>query len=248
MNGNGKTPNENDAPDCSRIVEPNPDGALRAKAGMIYDRLYAKYGDPTWPVLPALDELVNTVLSQNTNDRNRDIAFANLRRRFPTFEEIRDADPEAVIECIRPAGLANQKGPRIQEILKAISAERGNLDLSFLKEMTPIEARNWLTKFKGVGLKTASIVMVFCLGMPAFPVDTHIYRVSGRLGLRPGKMSVDAAHDHLAGLFDPRVYGPAHVNLILLGRDTCGARKPACGECRLTDLCDAFGSGEFGNP
>ena len=246
MNDNGKTLSKNDAPNHSRIVNPNPDSALRAKAGMIYDRLYAKYGDPIWPILPALDELVNTVLSQNTNDRNRDIAFANLRRRFPTFKEIRDADPEAVIDCIRPAGLANQKGPRIQAILKAISAERGDMDLNFLRGMEPIEARNWLTKFKGVGLKTASIVMVFCLKMPAFPVDTHIYRVSGRLGLRPAKMNVDAAHDYLAGLFDPRVYGPAHVNLILLGRDTCSARKPVCGECLLTDLCDAFIRGEFG--
>lgn len=246
MNDNGNLSIQSDRPDQSRIVEPNPDDALRAKAGIIYDRLYAKYGDPTWPILPALDELVNTVLSQNTNDRNRDLAFANLRRRFPTFEEIRDANPEEVMECIRPAGLANQKGPRIQEILKAISAERGDLNLDFLREMEPMAARNWLTKFKGVGLKTASIVMVFCLQLPAFPVDTHIYRVSGRLGLRPEKMNVDAAHDHLASLFDPRVYGPAHVNLILLGRDTCAARKPACSECLLTDLCDAFQRGEFG--
>lgn len=226
--------------DSSRIVEPHSDAALRAKAELIYERLYEKYGDPTWPVLPALDELINTVLSQNTNDRNRDVAFAALKERFGTFECIRDAALEDVVDCIRPAGLANQKGPRIQAILNAITAERGDLSLDFLRSMKPREARDWLTKFNGVGLKTASIVMVFCLGLPAFPVDTHIYRVSGRLGLRPEKMSVDAAHDHLASLFSPRVYGTAHVNLILLGRDTCHARKPNCSECVLTDLCAMF--------
>lgn len=226
--------------DSSRIVEPHSDAALRAKAELIYERLYAKYGDPTWPILPALDELINTVLSQNTNDRNRDVAFAALKKRFGTFEAIRDAAPEDVIDSIRPAGLANQKGPRIQAILKAITAERGDLNLDFLRTMKPREARAWLTKFNGVGLKTASIVMVFCLGMPAFPVDTHIYRVSGRLGLRPEKMNVDAAHDHLASLFPPIVYGTAHVNLILLGRDTCHARKPNCSACVLTGLCDMF--------
>ena len=232
--------------EADRIVEPSADQELVSKAGEVYDRLYAKYGDPDVPIHPPLDELVNTVLSQNTNDRNRDIAFANLTARFPSFEVIRDADTDTVIACIRPAGLANQKAPRIQAILKAITAERGTLDLSFLREMKPIEARNWLTRFNGVGLKTASIVMAFSVGMPAFPVDTHIYRVSGRLGLRPEKMSVEAAHDHLASLFDPGVYRAAHVNLIYHGRETCGARKPACGACILKDLCDAFRDGRVG--
>ena len=150
--------------EADRIVEPSADQELVSKAGEVYDRLYAKYGDPDVPIHPPLDELVNTVLSQNTNDRNRDIAFANLTARFSSFEAIRDADTDTVIACIRPAGLANQKGPRIQAILKAITAERGTLDLSFLREMKPIEARNWLTRFNGVGLKTASIVMAFSVG------------------------------------------------------------------------------------
>lgn len=235
-----KTQQQSPESNIPRIVQPSDDAALVKKAGIIYDRLYAKYGDPTWPVLPALDELVNTILSQNTNDRNRDVAFANLKNHFGTFEAIRDADPDEVKEQIRPAGLANQKGPRIQAVLKAITAQRGKLELDFLREMEPVAARDWLTQFKGVGLKTASIVMVFSLGMPAFPVDTHIYRVSGRLGLRPESMDVNKTHDHLASLFDPRVYGPAHVNLILLGRDTCAARKPDCANCLLTDVCDAF--------
>ena len=107
-------------------------------------------------------------------------------------------------------------------------------------EKTPDEARAWLTSFDGVGLKTASIVMVFSLGMPAFPVDTHIYRVSGRLGLRPEKMDVDHTHMLMLDLFPPEVYGPAHISLILLGRRLCDARKPKCSECFLSDLCDMY--------
>jgi len=184
--------------------------------------------------------LVCTILSQNTNDRNRDVAFTALQRAFPTWEAVRDAPLAAVIDSIRPAGLANQKGARIQQVLRQISAERGKLDLTFLKDLPRDEAWAWLTRFKGVGPKTASIVLVFSLGIPAFPVDTHIYRVSGRLGLRPAEMNVEDAHAHLARLFDPVTYGPAHLNLISLGREICQARKPLCARCPLTDLCDFF--------
>jgi endonuclease-3 len=136
--------------------------------------------------------------------------------------------------------LANQKGPRIQTLLRQITAERGSLDLSFLEEMSPQEARAWLMRFNGVGPKTAAIVLQFSLGKPSFPVDTHIYRVSGRLGLRPQKMSVEQAHSHLAGLFLPETYGTAHLNLIRLGREICLARKPRCTICPLNDLCDDY--------
>lgn len=211
---------------------------LIRKAGIIYDRLMHEFGMPHWHVMAPLDEMINTVLSQNTNDRNRDLAFQRLRNRFDSWEAVRDAPLEEVIECIRPAGLGNQKGARIQEILRRISAECGSLDLSFLRGMEPQQIRSWLTSFKGIGLKTASIVMVFSLGIPAFPVDTHIYRVSGRLGLRPQKMTADQCHDHLALLFPAENYGPAHINLILLGRRICHARNPECGHCFLADLCD----------
>ena len=194
----------------------------KTKAITVYQRIIDHWGMPDWNTLPAVDELVNTIISQNTNDRNRDVAFAKLKERF------------------RNAGLANQKAPRIQKVLKAISAEAPDYDLSFLKEKTPDEARAWLTSFDGVGLKTASIVMVFSLGMPAFPVDTHIYRVSGRLGLRPEKMDVDHTHMLMLDLFPPEVYGPAHISLILLGRRLCDARKPKCAECFLSDLCDMY--------
>jgi endonuclease-3 len=211
---------------------------LTTLAQTIYDRLLAAFGMPAWRVaLSPVDELVSTILSQNTNDRNRDVAFDRLKLAFPTWEAVRDSTPEAVIECIRPAGLANQKGPRIQNVLKEISDERGNFDLTFLKDLPVEKARGWLLHFNGVGPKTAAIVLQFSLDTPSFPVDTHIYRVSGRLGLRPATMTVEQAHPHLAGLFDPAIYGPAHLNLIRLGRDICHARKPDCAACPLEDIC-----------
>jgi endonuclease III len=201
-------------------------------------RLLKAYGKPVWQVsIHPLDLLINTILSQNTNDRNRDLAYQRMRNEFTTWEEVRDADLEKVVDSIRPAGLANQKGRRIQELLRQISNERGSLNLDFLQSFTAEEAKAWLLKFVGVGPKTASIVLLFSLGFPAFPVDTHIYRVSGRLGLRPESMSVEDAHQHLARLIPPEEYGPAHINLIRLGRETCHPHKPACSNCPVNELC-----------
>jgi endonuclease-3 len=212
---------------------------LSDRALAVHNRLLEFYGHPEWrDPLPALDELVSTILSQNTNDANRDRGFTNLRDRFPTWEQVRDADPNDVIEAIRPAGLANQKGPRIQMALKQITELRGELDLSFLKDYSPQEAVDWLVQFKGVGPKTAAIVLQFALDMPAFPVDTHIYRITGRIGLRPEKMNADKTHPHMEGLLPPETYYPAHLNIIRLGREICKARKPNCSECPLQDLCD----------
>lgn len=212
---------------------------LAQRALKIHERLLEFYGEPIWRnPLPAIDELVSTILSQNTNDVNRDRAFHGLRAKFPTWEAVRDAQEKDVVEAIRPAGLANQKGPRIQQVLKAITEERGSLDLSFLEDLSVEEARNWLTKFNGVGPKTAAIVLCFSLGMPAFPVDTHIYRVTGRIGLRPERMTVEQAHPHLEALFPPETYYAAHLNLIRLGREICTARKAMCEKCPIKKLCD----------
>ena len=205
----------------------------------VHQALLDFYGTPTWRnPLPAVDELVSTILSQNTNDTNRDRAFEALRRAFPTWEAVRDAEPQAVVAAIRPAGLANQKGPRIQQVLREITAQRGALNLDFLAELTPAEGRTWLLQFKGVGPKTAAIVLLFSLGKPAFPVDTHIYRVTGRIGLRPAQMSVEQAHEFLEGLLPPQAYYAAHLNLIRLGREVCQARKPDCPRCPLRAWCD----------
>ncbi len=207
------------------------------RARLVHERLLAAYGPPDRERLPPLDELVCTILSQNTNDINRDRAFDELRRRFPSWEAVREADSAAVIDAIRVAGLANQKGPRIQAALRQISAERGELSLDFLRRLTPAEVRSWLTALKGVGPKTAAIVMLFSLDMPAFPVDTHVHRVSGRIGLRPPKMSAEKAHEHLADLLPPETYEVAHLNLIEHGRQICKAPTPRCEACMLTDLC-----------
>jgi len=136
------------------------------------------------------------------------------------------------------AGLANQKGPRIQQVLRQITDERGKLDLSFLNDLPLEEARAWLLKFNGVGPKTAAIVLCFSLGRPAFPVDTHVYRVTGRLGLRPQKISVEDAHTYLEDIFPPETYYAAHLNIIRLGREICHARKPECQRCPLIKICE----------
>lgn len=207
-------------------------------ASTVHQRLLDFYGYPEWrSPLPPLDELISTILSQNTNDNNRDRAFQALRMRFPTWEAVRDGDVADVIAAISPAGLANQKGPRIQDILRQITLQRGKLELDFLAGLTPDEVKQWLTSFKGVGPKTAAIVLLFSLNMPAFPVDTHIYRVTGRLGLRPERMSPDQAHAHLEQLFSPEAYYPVHLNLIRLGREICQARRPDCQKCPLAEIC-----------
>lgn len=212
---------------------------LSKRALKIHQRLLEAFGQPIWRnPLPPVDELVSTILSQNTNDINRDRAFNALRAKFPSWEEVRDAKTSDVVNAIRPAGLANQKGPRIQNVLHEITKERGDLDLSFLNDLPLEEARAWLMKFNGVGPKTAAIVLCFSLNRPAFPVDTHIYRVTGRIGLRPQQLTVEQAHPYLEGLFPPETYYAAHLNLIRLGREVCAARKPNCPICPIRDLCD----------
>ncbi len=212
--------------------------ADRRRARLVHERLLQAYGSPRWrPSLPPLEELISTVLSQNTNDTNRDRAFEALREQFPTWEAVRDAPEQAVIEAIRPAGLAPQKGPRIQRLLRQITQECGALDLAFLRQAPAQDVYDWLTHFEGVGPKTASIVMLFSLGLPAFPVDTHVYRLTGRLGLRPQGITADQAHRVLAEAFPPETYLDAHLNLIRHGREVCHARNPACAACRLLDLC-----------
>ena len=207
------------------------------RAQEIHQRLLLHFGPPEWEKRPALDELILTILSQNTNDRNRDIAYSTMRENFPTWEDVRTANKNELIESVRYAGLANQKAPRIQGVLNTLHEEKGELSLDFLKEMNPSDVLDWLVSLKGVGPKTASIVMIFSLEMPAFPVDTHIYRVSGRIGLRDIKISAQKAHEELAKLYTEDQYGHAHLLLIYLGRRICSARKPKCADCPIYDLC-----------
>jgi len=200
--------------------------------------LTKSYGSPHWrESLSPVDELVSTILSQNTNDTNRDRAFQTLKNRFQDWDTLRQAPEEEIIAAIRVAGLANQKGPRIKAVLNQIYAETGSLDLGFLADLPLEEARAWLLRFKGVGRKTAAIVLQFSLNRPAFPVDTHIYRVTGRLGVRPASMNVEKTHLLMEQLIDPADYYAGHLNLIRLGRETCHPQKPDCAHCPVLNLC-----------
>jgi len=210
----------------------------RERLRLVNERLNLAFGFPEWRnPLPAVDELVSTFLSQNTNDVNRDKAFAAICERYADWDEVCEADPDEFMQVIRVAGLANQKGPNIQAALRRIREERGEINLEWLRELPVEDAREWLLSFKGVGRKTAAIVLLFSLGMPAFPVDTHIYRVSGRIGIRPQAIDVDTAHQYLEAAADPAEYYAMHLNLIRLGREICQARKPACGRCPLVEIC-----------
>ena len=208
----------------------------------IHELLLAEYGDQPWHARDPVATLVGTILSQNTNDVNRDRAFERMRARFPTWEEVRDAPLEELIEAVRPAGLGPTKAPRIQEALHRITSERGALSLDFLNDLNVEQARAWLLDLPGVGPKTAAIVLLFALGKPAFPVDTHVHRVTRRLGLIPPKTSREKAHDLLEALVPPELYYPFHLNVIFHGRAVCHARNPECARCALRDSCAYYAS------
>jgi endonuclease III len=210
--------------------------ADRRRLRRITDRLANEYGRPALrPHGAPVDELVLTVLSQNTNDRNRDVAYFRLRERFPSWDAVAEAPVEEVEDAIRPGGLAPTKSVRIKQILEAI----GEDDLLWLAEAPLDEARAYLCALPGVGRKTAACVLLFSFGRPDVPVDTHVYRVGGRLGLWPQKAPLVAAHDELARLVgdDGEFAYEAHVLLIRHGRRTCVARAPRCAECPLRRMC-----------
>jgi endonuclease-3 len=204
----------------------------------IRDRLRAFYGRPcNEPHHAPLDELVLTVLSQNTTDRNRDVAYARLRGRFPDWEAVAEAPIEEVEEAIRPGGISRVKSRRIQAMLGVIAEETGSLHLEPLANAPREDAIEFLERLPGVGRKTAACVLLFSFDRPEMPVDTHVYRVASRLGLiRPGA-SFEEAHDTLLALTDPEDVFELHVNLIRHGRRICTARNPLCRECPLLRLC-----------
>lgn len=211
------------------------------KYATVFRVLNQVYGRPVWRSHgPPLDVLIGTILSQNTADVNTERAYAALITRFPDWESVMNAPPEEVVATIRTAGLAHIKGPRIQNALRTVLRERGELSLDFLADMPLPEALEWLMAIDGVGPKTASIVMLFALGRPALPVDTHVHRVSGRLGLIPPGTNAGKAHALLAAHGPPDSYYPMHVNLIRHGREICRARAPQCQICPLQEWCDYY--------
>lgn len=213
-------------------------------------RLAEQYGWPRWRShAPPLDELVATILSQHTSDVNSGRAFASLRRRFPEWNAVAEAAEFDVAEAIQTGGLANLKAPRIQRVLRAVAAETGTFTLDWLRTWPLPRARDWLLALPGVGPKTAACVLLFSLGLPTMPVDTHVFRVGRRLGLIPSGVSADAAHawyDELIGPDRDAIYA-LHLNLIRHGRTVCSARSPACDRCVFSDLCpSAFRVGDDG--
>ena len=211
---------------------------LTDRIAQVHHRLLAVYGDP--PRRGCSDpvgSLVQTILSQNTSDVNTARAYASLRAAFPDWHAVMTAPTEAVAEAIRSGGLANQKAPRIQAALRAIYETRGAFDLNWLADLPVEEARRWLTSLPGVGNKTASIVLLFCFNMPAFPVDTHVHRVTRRLGLAPTNATPDQVMHIIETHAPPAWFYPLHLNLIRHGRAVCKALQPRCQACALTDLC-----------
>jgi endonuclease-3 len=213
----------------------------RQKLSAVLPVLDERYGHPRWagPRLDPVSELVLTVLAQNTADINSHRAFVALRERYATWDDVLAAPTDELVDVIRPGGLAPTKGRRIQQILSEIHEARDGWDLSFLAELPVADARSWLTALPGIGRKTASIVLLFCFGMPVVPVDTHVHRVASRIGLIPPKTDTTRAHDLLEEAIEPSDAYAVHVDLIRHARDTCRAPRPICGICPVPASIDA---------
>ena len=229
----------------------------------VLDGLASVYGREAWQRrLDPTSELILTILTQNSADINAEVAFEALRRAYPSnlppethnpgsgwggfglstapppdWAAVEFAPIEELTNVIRPGGLANQKAPRLQATLRRIREERGDYSLEFLAAMPALEARAWLTSINGIGKKTASIVLLFCFGMPLFPIDRHVERVARRVGLIPPKATIDDAHDLFLGLLQPDQMYEAHVNLIQHGRKVCHAQRPEHERCPLLERC-----------
>lgn len=214
-----------------------------ARARRITARLAEVYGPRALrPGRDPLDELVLTILSQNTSDRNSGRAYRTLRERFPTWTAVLEAPVPELYEAIKAAGLGNLKAPRIQQSLRAVLERRGELSLDFLDAMPMSEARAWLTSLDGIGPKTAACVLLFALGKPALPVDTHVHRVARRLGLIGPKVGAEAAHALLEDAVPAADVYAFHINMIQHGRRVCHALRPACAMCPLADVCEYYRS------
>ena len=213
---------------------------LESKARKIYELLVEEYGEPEWnPSRSGFEQLIQTILSANTNDRNSGRAFERLKTRFAgDWDAVRTAPLEEIKEVIRVAGMYNQKAPHIVETLEILYRERGCYSLDHVREMAPAAAQTYLQRFPGVGHKTASIVLLFAYGMAAFPVDTHVQRVTQRLGMSGRRASAEKIKGVWEKALPEETYFCLHVNLIRHGRSVCSARTPRCGVCVLNGDCD----------
>lgn len=211
---------------------------LQQKAKIISDTLEDLLGIPTWDgTEDVLECLILTILSQNTTDVSRDKGYVQLREKFPTWEDVLNADADAVEEKIKIVGLGKQKTETIKNFLSWLKSEYNDLSLEFIHDMNTEDALEFLIQHKGIGIKTASVTLSFACGRDVFPVDTHILRISKRLGLIPQNCSAEKAHLELPTLIPKGKTYPFHMNLIYFGRQICNARKPLCEKCPLTEHC-----------
>ena len=211
-----------------------------SKIDRVCDALDREYGRREWTRRErVLDELIYTILSQNTTAKNCEEAFRCLSERFATWDDVRLAPSSEIADAIRVGGLADRKAPRIKLILEEIHDRQGNLNLEWIADAPDDEALGYLVAFDGVGRKTAACVLMFGLGRPVMPVDTHVHRVATRLGLIE-KTTADRAHDLLQALLPPERIYSCHVNLVSHGRRVCHARSPECGGCVLRNECDCL--------
>ncbi len=211
----------------------------RRKVARVHELLERAYGVRRRP--PGddpLDELIGTILSQNTSDVNSGRAFDALKAAFPSWEAAMRAPVGRIAAAIRSSGLANIKAPRIKAVLRTIWEEQGHFDITWLRRRPPEEVRAWLGRFPGIGPKTVACVMLFSLGKPAFPVDTHVFRVGSRLGILDGAARPETAPAVFEAAVPPSHYYCLHVNMIRHGRQVCTALRPRCPECPLRRVCD----------
>ncbi len=201
-----------------------------ARLAKIFGKPKLRGGDP-------IEALIGCILSQATTDAQSEAAYEALVKQFPTWARLRDARNSEIARVIRAAGLANEKAHYIKDALQFIERERGTITLDFLNELSEHDARKWLMQMRGVGPKTASIVLLFAQQRNVFPVDTHVHRVTRRLGWLSYKTSAEQAHEILEAAIPPKMYYRLHINLIRLGREICRAHKPQCEMCPLNDLC-----------
>ncbi len=205
---------------------------------MVTGRLESAFGIPTWKGKgKPLGSLILTVLSQSTNDRNRDVAYARLKEQFPDWQSVMNASSEEIADAIRPAGLANQKSVRIKNILQWIFENYGTFDLEFLCDMDPDQVTETFLKLKGIGIKTISVVLMFACGVDVFPVDTHVHRICRRLELVGEKATAEKTHYLMQTLVPEGKSYSLHNNFLHLGRTICKAQRPKCSQCPLNDLC-----------
>lgn len=216
---------------------------LQEKAQLVYQGLLEMHGEiERIPRRDPMHELISTMLSHKTTGKNEDLAYTRMREKFGSWEAVRDAPTSELVDAIAASNYPEVKAPNIQKTLALIIAERGEARIDFLADLPTDEALKWLTKLPGVGVKTATLTLLFCFGKPVLPVDTHLHRVSGRLGLIGAKVSADKAHQELLSLLprDPHVLYNFHIGMLKHGQKICVWKAPRCQKCALTEICDYF--------